>query len=111
MLKICEEWPRDVTYFICLHRGGSDVSTWVPFSVCGGSMTIADDERSAVGRNLIVKACPPSRRISKIVPQASILTLRTYRICRPWKYIGSGDTSRYDQSVGIVMGVEAVKAS
>lgn len=52
---------KGLTHFICLQRGGRDGSISEPFNVCGGSSTIAVDERSAVGRSLMVKACPPMR--------------------------------------------------
>lgn len=47
-------------YFMCLQRRGASVSGWEPLSVCGGSMTIDEGERSAVLRNLNMNAWPPA---------------------------------------------------
>jgi hypothetical protein len=61
-------WPkRFETYFICLHRGGDKTSMPLPLKENGGSSSMDDEERSAVGRNLMTNACPPAKSCHQLL--------------------------------------------
>lgn len=44
---------------MCLHRSGPSGSSYDPFKLCGGSITIEVGERSEVFRSFTMNACPP----------------------------------------------------
>jgi hypothetical protein len=68
MLRISSLSPNDLkTYFICLHRGGDKRSMPLPLKENGGSSSMDDEERSAVGRSLMTNACPPAKVISSTI--------------------------------------------